>query len=198
MTGVDASPAMVGEARRRVRAASCDVDLDICGWAELPTRFAMGAFDVVLCTGNSIAHTRSEEEMLSVLQSFARVLVPGGLVVIDTQHWGEMERSGNHTVVDPVVVERAGARCVRTYAWRRGDAESGRPWRLDLGLEISGGSDREDHHLEVELYPFTVNELRERLRSSGFTHISIDATPDEDHYTAVARLGSAMPRRAAP
>jgi SAM-dependent methyltransferase len=187
VTAVDASPAMLGEARRRLAAAQCDVDAEICTWAELSTRFATGPFDAVLCTGNSIAHARSRTEMETALRSFAGVLVPGGVLIIDTHHWEEMERFGDHVVVDPVVVERDGARCERTYTWRRVEAGSGRPWRLDLGLEISRGPERRERHLEVELFPFSTGELRERLRASGFTHISIDATTDSDRYTAVAR-----------
>ena len=187
VTAVDASPAMLDEARRRLRAAACDVHPAACTWDELPTRFAGDAFDAVLCTGNSIAHLRSEEEMVSVFRSFAGVLAPDGVVIVDTHHWEEMERIGDHVLVDPVVVERNGATCLRTYTWRRAEHEGGRPWRLDLGLEISRADGHEERHLEVELYPFSVHELRDRLRASGFTHISIDATPDDDRYTAVAR-----------
>jgi SAM-dependent methyltransferase len=191
VTAVDASPAMLREARRRLRAAGCDVDAEVCTWAEISGRFAPGSFDAVLCTGNSIAHARSREEMEAALRSFARVLVPGGVVIIDTHHWEEMEHLGNHVVVDPVVVERDGARCGRTYTWRRVEVETRGPWRLDLGLEISSGPERRERHLEVELSPFSTGELRERLRASGFTHVSIDATTDTDRYTAVARRAGA-------
>ena len=194
VTGVDASALMLDEARRRLRAERRDVVLESCTWDELPTRFAAGSFDAVLCTGNSIAHLRSKEEMVSALRSFAGVLVPDGVVILDTHHWEEMERLGDHTLVDPVVVEREGARCVRTYAWRRAVHEDGRPWRLDLGLEIRRAGGCQERHFEVELYPFSVGELRDRLRASGFTRISIDAAPDDDRYSAVARLPGGLPQ----
>ena len=187
VTAVDASPGMLDEARRRLDAAGCDVDTQRSTWAELAARFPHGSFDAVVCTGNSIAHARSEAEMAVALRSFAEVLAPGGLLIIDTHHWDEMERLGDHTAVDPVVVKRDGERCRRTYTWRRAEGVPGRPWRLDLGLEITGGSGRRQRHLTVELYPFSVDQLRARLRAGGFTPVSVDATAEDDRYTAVGR-----------
>ena len=187
VTAVDASPAMLGEARRRFEATGCDVVTDRCTWADIPSRFPARSFDAVLCTGNSIAHARSGAEMRLALGAFAEVLVPGGIAVLDTHHWEEMERRGDHIVADPAVIERGGTRCRRTYAWRRDGDGPGRPWHLDLGLELTRGSERRERHFEVELFPFSTDQLDRRLRASGFTHISIDATTGDDRYTAVGR-----------
>ena len=100
-------------------------------------------------------------------------------------------------MIDPVVVERDGARCVRTYTMATSRGRSGAShggWISEL--EITRGADRRERHVEVELFPFSTDELRERLRSSGFTHISIDAITDDDRYTAVARRGVTRPSKA--
>lgn len=187
---------MVREARRRLAAAGSDVELEVCTWTELSTRFSAGSFDAVLCTGNSIAHSRSRDEMIGVFRSFAEVLSPGGVLIMDTHHWEAFDGRGR-VILDPVVVERDGARCQRSYTWRRGEAGEG-SWRLELGLEITAAAQHRRRHLEVEMYPFSTADLRDRLRTAGFTHISIDAAADDDRYTAVARraglsTGPALP-----
>lgn len=178
---------MVGEARRRVAAAGCEIPVDVCAWAELPDRFAPASFDAVLCTGNSIAHLRSEDEMVRTFRAFARVLAPGGLVILDTHHWERWDRAGERTLVDPVVVERGGARCRRSYRWSRPAGRVG-PWRLELVLEINGRGGHRTHELLLEMVPFTTGELRRRLRAGGFTRASTDAAAD-DRYTAIGRRG---------
>lgn len=197
VTAVDASPSMVDEARRRLDVAGCEVELAVCTWTELSTRFPADSFDAVLCTGNSIAHARSEEEMVEVFRSFAKVLAPGGVLIMDTHHWERFDRIGDRTVIDPVVVERDGARCVRSYTWHRAGSGSG-SWRLELRLEITDAAQHRMCLLEVEMYPFSTAELRDRLRDGGFTHISIDAVSEDDRYTAVGRrarpsTGPALP-----
>jgi SAM-dependent methyltransferase len=179
---------MVGEARRRIAAAEVDVDVDVCTWTGLPARFAADSFDAVLCTGNAIAHARSEEEMVAVFRSFARVLAPGGLVVLDTHHWELLDHLGERTVVDPIAVERDGARCVRSYRWRRTGSGSSE-WRLQVELDIAERRGRRTPVLALEMVPFSTAELRERLRAGGFTHISIDAVADDDRYSAIGRRG---------
>ena len=186
VTAVDASPAMVDESRRRLAAAGVDVVVEICSWTDLPTRFPADSFDAVLCTGNSIAHVRSETEMVEVFRAFAGVLAPGGLLILDTHHWELLGRIGERTIVDPVVVERGGARCERSYRWVRVASKPGL-WRLGLVLEIADRDGRRTRTLTVDMIPFSTGELRDRLRSAGFTHISIDAAADDDRYTAIGR-----------
>jgi len=192
VTAVDVSPAMVDESRRRLASAGGGVEVHVCSWTELPGRFPADSFDAVLCTGNSIAHVRSAAEMVEVFRSFARVLAPGGLLILDTHHWDVLDRVGERTIVDPVVVERNGARCVRSYTWRRAGAGAS-SWNLELRLDIDEVTGPRTTALAVEMVPFSTGELRERLRTAGFTHISIDASDDEDRYTAIGRRGLTDP-----
>ncbi len=192
VTGVDASQAMLDEARRRFGEDGREIETRCSTWADLADHFPAGSFDAVLCTGNSIAHLATPTEMVESFRAFAAVLGPGGVVILDTHHWEVLARLGDRTTVDPQVIERDGARCVRTYAWRRVGA--GGPWRLTIGLEIGRGLEHETLRRTVELHPFSTAALNDRLRSAGFTHVSIDATPEEDRYTAIGRVGAAPTR----
>lgn len=186
VTAVDASPAMVDESRRRVASAGGGVAVHTCAWTELPARFAADSFDAVLCTGNAIAHLRSGEEMVAVFRGFAGVLAPGGVLILDTHHWELLDRIGEQTIVDPVVVERGEVRCVRTYRWERSASSPGH-WRLELNLALVEGDRRRTRTLAVDMVPFSTGELCARMRSAGLTHISTDADPDDDRYTAIGR-----------
>ncbi len=77
MAGVDISERILEVTRR---AAGPDVDLRRANLEQLP--FADGSFDLVLCT-QVIEHLLAPELGLSEL---ARVLAPGGVLVISTDH----------------------------------------------------------------------------------------------------------------
>ena len=119
MTGADASRAMLDEARRRFAARGCEIETRCSTWARLTDHFPAGSFDAVLCTGNSIAHLATHTEMVDAFRAFATVLGPGGVLILDTHHWEVVERLRDRTTADPQVIERDGARCVRTYTWER-------------------------------------------------------------------------------
>jgi len=81
VTGADLSAAMLARARQRADAAGASV-----AWVEAPmqeiARHVAGPFDLVLCLGNSLPHLLSDEDLDAALGGFARLLAPGGAVVL--------------------------------------------------------------------------------------------------------------------
>lgn len=185
VTAGDGSAAMVAEARRRVRDAGLAVPIHRVEWSELPEHFAGREFDVVLCTGNSIAHAADADAMVAALRAFGAVVRPGGLVVLDTHDWEAMAERGDVTVVDPVVVDRWRTRCQRTYRWSWAD----HPWTCTLTIDmvLVRGDRQESRTHRVHLHPFTAAGLRHRLRRAGLVEIELDVGSGEDRYSAVAR-----------
>jgi len=44
-------------------------------------------FDVVLCVGNSISHTRNQTERVEILKQFYEIMNEGGTLLLDTRNW---------------------------------------------------------------------------------------------------------------
>jgi SAM-dependent methyltransferase len=77
VTGVDRSEGMLEIARRRLGE---DVELVRADMRGLPR---LGAFDVVACLDDGLNHLLSGADLQAALESMARNLAPGGLVVFD-------------------------------------------------------------------------------------------------------------------
>lgn len=76
VSGIDASPAMIGIARAKVRAEFSLGDIRL-----LP--FPNRTFDVVLATRGVYSHLVDVEDQLAAMFEFLRVVRPGGRVVVD-------------------------------------------------------------------------------------------------------------------
>ncbi|HXG76745.1 MAG TPA: class I SAM-dependent methyltransferase [Gaiellaceae bacterium] len=80
VAGIDASPAMIGRARRKARRAGLDVRFEVGAAQELP--LAAGSVDVV--TAVLVLHHLPHDALLETLRGVRRVLVPRGrLLAVD-------------------------------------------------------------------------------------------------------------------
>ena len=95
--GADISPAMIEKARENARRAAVDVELKVAGFGELSRNFD-GAFDAVTCLGNSLPHLLEEDALVGALADFARVLRPGGTLVIQNRNYDRVLASPRRSV----------------------------------------------------------------------------------------------------
>ncbi len=79
-TGLDLSPAMLAEARRKADERALAVE-----WVQGDMRdFDLGrTFDLVIIAANSLLHLRDAEDVVSCFRSVRRHLAPGGRLVLD-------------------------------------------------------------------------------------------------------------------
>lgn len=185
VTATDASPAMVDQARRRFAAHGvAGVDVRLCEWEDLGSEFAPYSFDAVLCIGSSIAHAA---HLPSVLSAFRTVLVDDGLLILDTRDWEATASAEPVVEVEPVIVEREGRRCRRSYEWTQPEPTGPAELRVTLEFLDSDGTVRESTTWTVQQHAFTRRELRSALERAGFGSIALDRIPGDDRYTATAR-----------
>ena len=183
----DASEEMAAVARRRLDELGVGPDRIVTTeWANLPAHFRPESFDAVYCVGNSLAHAPDATAMLLAFEAFRTLLVPGGVLVVDSLDWEIVHAGGSHTEVEPGILERDGLRCVRTYSWHIPD-EFGAPCLLEIAPIFLDGDRVSLRSYPVRMWPFTRGELKCRLADAGFESIALDVIPGDDRYTAIAR-----------
>ena len=107
--GADLSASMVAAARHNAAQAGAVVRFEAAGLGQLAETFGAGAFEAVLCLGNSLPHLLTPAELQTALDDFARCLAPGGVLIVQNRNF------------DLVMEKRQ--RWMEPQAHREGDAE---------------------------------------------------------------------------
>jgi SAM-dependent methyltransferase len=182
----DVSEEMAAGTRQRLRALGADrASVITSAWVDLPASFERGSFDAIFCIGNSIAHAANAPAMVAAFEAFRSILAPGGMLVLDTHDWELVHRAGSRVEIEPGIVERDGARCVRTYSWHIPERFDD-PHVLDIAPIFLDGDRARLRSYPVRMWPFTRSELKRRLNAAGFGSIALDVIPGDDRYTAIA------------
>lgn len=87
--GSDISAAMLRQARRRADAAGVEVRWVEAPMQELADRIE-GAFDAVLCLGNSLPHLLADADLDATIAGFARKLAPAGVVILHVLNYARI------------------------------------------------------------------------------------------------------------
>jgi SAM-dependent methyltransferase len=177
----DASPEMV--ARTRVLAArhGVDVHAHARAWEELPPG---PEFDAVFCVGNSLAHAADRPAALAAM---ARVLRPGGVLVLTSRNWVRERAAGSRLEVGDRLVERGGRRALITRAWTISDDEIA--ITLDVAVSIIADDDTVKTAAErLTVWPFTADELCDDLRRAGLEPQHSTFVPESERYLVTASL----------
>lgn len=86
-SGADLSTGMIERARANAAEAGLAVDFRAAGFGDLARSFAPGAFDAVLCLGNSLPHAVGPGALEGALRDFADCLQPGGLLLLQNRNF---------------------------------------------------------------------------------------------------------------
>ena len=102
VTASDGSATMVAKARENAENAGLTkVPFHSVDWTRLTAVFPKGAYDAIICLGNSFTHIFDEETRLKALQEMHAVLKDGGIVVLDQRNYDAMldqqESDGEHS-----------------------------------------------------------------------------------------------------
>jgi SAM-dependent methyltransferase len=179
----DGSEAMIEEAAARFRRERLAIPVWRCLWSDLPATVAE-RFDVVLCIGNSLVHAAGRDAMVEALAGLRQMARPGGHVVIDSRNWEKLHAERRIVQVADRVVTRGGRRCVAFYAWEIPD-------RLEdehvahIVFAFENGPRLEPREHPVSFRPFTVTELRDRLKLAGLAEVDTDFDESCDRYAVV-------------
>ena len=179
----DGSEAMITEAAARFRREHLAIPVRRCLWADLPGTLTE-RFDVVICVGNSLVHAAGRDAMVEALAGLRQMARPGGHVVIDSRNWEKLHAERRIVRVANRVVARDGRRCLNFYAWEI-------PERLQdehvahIVFVFEDGPQLVPHEHLVSFRPFTLAELRKRLKLAGLTEVDTDIDESCDRYALV-------------
>jgi SAM-dependent methyltransferase len=87
VTGADLSAGMIERARANAAGLGMQVRFETAGFGELKRAFGPGAFDALLCLGNSLPHVLSPLDLAVALVDFAACLRPGGLLLVQNRNF---------------------------------------------------------------------------------------------------------------
>jgi len=170
----DAAPEMVARARALGVAAR------VCRWEDL----SGGPYDAVLCVGNSLAHAPDRR---AALAGMARVLAPGGLLVVTSRNWERERAAGSRLEVGDRIVERGGRRALVIRAWTIPDGWEA-THHMDIAVAVLGeGGAVAAARERLAFWPFTPAALEADLRASGLAQESSTFAPDAERYGVTAR-----------
>lgn len=181
VTGVDRSEALLAEGRRRAAEAASELALVAADYRELP--FPDASFDGALNLFSSLGYLGDEEDV-KVLAEVARVLRPGGRLVIDTMHRDQVVRD---EAVQPWERVGAGRLLLEQRAF---DAATGVLQTTQTLIEGSG--ERDSRVFSIRVYAAT--ELVTMLHRAGFSEVRCAGGFAHEPLTPTSRLVIAATR----
>lgn len=183
VTASDASAAMIARARALAASRGVAPATAVRTWEELEG----GPFDAVLCVGNSLVHASGRDARRGALAAMARVLRPGGLLVLTSRNWERVRARRSRLELGERVVVRGGRRGLIARAWfvpERWDE----PHALEVAVALLGDDDAVATHSELlAVWPFTHGDLLGDLRAAGLEPATDTYAPDAERYLVTAR-----------
>ncbi len=183
VTASDASPEMIARTRALADARGVDVRPHLRVWADLHG----GPYDAVLCVGNSLAHAQGRRGRRAALTAMARVLRPGGLLLVTARNWERVRAGQSGLEVGERLVERDGVLGLVIRSWTLADQWT-EPHLLDTAVALLDGEGRVTTHAErLPFWPFPHETLDADLRASGLRPETSSWAPDADRYLVTSR-----------
>jgi SAM-dependent methyltransferase len=183
VTASDASPEMIARARALAEARGVALRADVRAWADLRG----GPYDAVLCVGNSLTHAQGRRGRRVALTAMARVLRPGGLLLVTSRNWERVRAGRPGLEVGERLVERNGVVGLVIRSWTIAEHWT-EPHLLDTAVALIDGSGRVTTHAErLPFWPFAHETLDAELRAAGLRPVDSSYAPDVDRYLVTAR-----------
>lgn len=182
--GSDASNGMLGRAVQRFESHGLHIPTTHCTWAELPRHFGSGAFDIVLCWGNSVSHCDSPSALAASLHGMSTVLSAGGTLAIQTRDWdrllaekprftvGNLLHRGDHHLIPMYIWSLRGM-------WQQSSVEI-------VFLELVGDV-VQPRSYTLPMWPIPFDHLMHAVADAGLTGIERRGRGDGRWYALLAK-----------
>jgi SAM-dependent methyltransferase len=193
--GADLSARMVEQARRNAAKAGEQARFEAAGFGALAQTFGEGAFEAVLCLGNSLPHALSAAELRAALADFAACLRPGGLLIVQNRNFDAAMAKRERWMEPQAHQEKSGEWIfVRFYDF---DADGLITFNI-LTLKREGANGWHQQVMATRLRPLLEAEMTAALVAAGFVNIAsygnmngapFDAGTSGNLVTTAQRMG---------
>jgi SAM-dependent methyltransferase len=177
--GADLSAPMIARARVNAAAAGVAIPFAAVGFGGLAGAFA-GAFDAVLCLGNSLPHLLTPAALADALTDFAACLRPGGLLLIQNRNFDAVT-AARQRWMEPQT-HREGERQWLFLRFYDFDADGLLTFNI-ITLRQTNGLPWEQSVASTRLRPLLHLDLSAALAAAGFASITayggLDGSPFE-------------------
>jgi len=183
ITGLDNSPGMIAECRRKLDERGLSAELSVGGMEDVA---ADGACDAVLCMNSVICYLLETERIVGVLRRFYRALRPGGLLLVDNWNFlAQWDRFGY-----PFEDERARGDVRIEYADQHWLDDFASVYHIEVEATVHEPGRTWQFSRRDELRAMTVGEMTAYLKEAGFADIR--AYPSFDLSEAEEPSGERM------
>lgn len=177
VVSADGSPEMLSVAFNNAKKHGFILRAVHSDWRTL-SRDVSGAFDAVVCLGNSFTHLFDEKDRRKALAEYYSMLAHDGVLIIDQRNYDAMLDDG--------------FTCKHIYHYC-GSTVTAEPEHLDEGLARFRYSFADNSEFHLNMYPLRKAYLRRLLEEAGFQNVSTYGDyksnyreEDSDFYTHVA------------
>lgn len=186
VVAADASDGMVRRTAQLASEHGASLRALRASWDELSHHLEDSTFDLVFCVGNSLGHAEGATGRLAALDAMARLLEPGGRLVLTSRNWELVRSAGSRVDVRDRLIRRNDRDAVVSYHW-----QIAQRWEQEHFLEIvvaqiepNGGVRACSERLSI--WPYRYEDLVAQLRTVGLTPQSTTYDPRGDGYLVVA------------
>ena len=176
--GFDSSSAMIEVARRSGKRGRFEVqDLqDLGGRAsQKPQPRGEGSVDGLFCIGNSLPHLPSREAVRRFFVDAARVVAPGGTLIVQTVNFARFTAAGGAGEAELPSVERPEVTMHRSYR------QSGEEGTVLFHMELRT-ADGERAAGDTPLLALSRDELLSAAGDAGFTDLALYGSYERGEY----------------
>ena len=183
VTGVDSSPHMVRECRRKLAAAGLRAQLKQTDMMDLR---AEAAFDAALCMTGTLCYLLETDRIVAALGALCRALRPGGLLVVENANLCAQWYCSD----EPFRAVRTDGDMRIDYGERHWYEDFPSIYHIDLDATVSEGGRSYAFRREEVLRAMTVGEVTAYLHAAGFGEVQ--AYPSTDLSLADERNSDRM------
>lgn len=167
-SGSDINPNMIKKANINFAKENIMSAFQICDYKNLKNNIKRD-FDCVMCTGNSLAHSKNEEISL-VLDQMDAILRPGGTLYIDSRNWDNiLKRKQRFYLFNPIIRDKGRVNYIQVWDYNKNGSIT---FNFLVFEEIDNKIVTKRQFYEI-YYPFTTDYLKALLESMSYQNIKI-------------------------